>query len=239
PPDVSPVIVAANNIENGAVIKPHDLTIYLIDKDVLPEGSQFNLDEIVYEIARYNIACGQILTLDYGVRNARDVPDGQPSRLGVSCSNVERTYRPGAGGVSRDYDGRLYPQPVGQTANVLLFARDLEAGSVLTEADLIPAPDYPIELVPQFALTDADAIIGQMLNVPVVAGQIVAPSSISAVIVELSVEGRVSVTVPRDAVDVPADAGLGDVFIFEAWTRLPDIRPTAPAATITPTPEFD
>ena len=212
PPDVSPVIVAANNIENGAVIMPHDLTIYLIDKDLLPEGSQFTLDEILYTIARVNISCGQILTLDYNVDNARDVPFAQPVMADVEgCQNIERTYRPGVLGVATDYEGRLYSNPVGQTANVLLFTRDLEKGSIITEADIALAPDYPIELVPPAAPVDPEAIVGQMLRAPVVSGQIVLESPMS------------SIVIMQETVDMPDDAQVGE--FFDVYTQEDD--PTA------------
>lgn len=201
PPDVRPVIVAANNIENGAVIMPHDLTVYLIFTDLVPEGAEFNPEDIVYTIARSNISCGQILTLDYSVTNARDVPFAQPVPSDIEgCENIERTYRPGMGGVSRDYDGRLYPQPVGQTANVLLFTRDIEAGSVITESDIAPAPDYPIELVPPAALTDPEAMIGQMLRAPVISGQIVLVSPMT------------SVVFAPETVEVPGNEPVGKFF---------------------------
>jgi flagella basal body P-ring formation protein FlgA len=204
PPDVRPVIVAANNIENGAVIKPHDLTVYLIFTDLVPEGAEFNPEDIVYTIARSNISCGQILTLDYSVTNARDVPVGQ-SILGdvQGCQNIERTYRPGMGGVSRDYDGRLYPQPVGETANVLLFTRDIVAGSVITEEDVALAPDYPIELVPPYAATDPELIVGRTLIAPVLSGQIVA---------FIPMREHTNVVIMQETVEMPEDAQVGESF---------------------------
>lgn len=204
PPDVRPVIVAANNIENGAVIMPYDLTVYLIFTDLVPEGAEFNPEDIIYTIARTNISCGQILTLDYSVTNARDVVSGQPL-LGDTegCIDVERTYRPGAGGVSRDYDGRLYPQPVGETANVLLFTRDIEAGEIITADDVALAPDYPIELVPPYAATDPEAIVGKTLIAPVLSGQIVAL---------IPMQERTNVVVMQETVEMPEDAEVGDVF---------------------------
>lgn len=212
PPDVRPVIVAANNIENGAVIKPHDLTVYLIFTDLVPEGAEFNPEDIVYTIARNNISCGQILTLDYSVTNARDVPAGQ-SILGdvQGCQNIERTYRPGAGGVSRDYDGRLYPQPVGETANVLLFTRDIEVGSVITEEDVALAPDYPIELVPPYAATDPELVVGRTLIAPVLSGQIVAL---------IPMREHTNVVFMEETVEMPEDAQVGE--FFDVYTQEED-----------------
>jgi flagella basal body P-ring formation protein FlgA len=209
PPDMSPVVVAANNIENGAVIKPHDLTVYLIDKDLLPEGSQFTLEDIVYTIARLNISCGQILTLDYSVTNARDVPAGQ-SIMGDAqgCIDIEHTYRPGMGGISRDYDGRLYPNPLRQTTNVLAFTRNLDAGSVITEADVAPLPYYPIELVPPYAATDPELIVGRTLIAPVLSGQIVA---------FIPMREHTNVVIMQETVEMPEDAQVGD--IFDVYTQ--------------------
>ena len=198
PADARPIAlftVAARNIENGAVIMPEDLAVYEMPPDAELPATNDQIYDIVYRIARGNILCGEILSVNRLAGNARYVPERQPPLPAMDCA-LETSYEPFEGSIFLP-DYKTFKPPSDEVVPVVVYSRNLPADSILSAEDLTII-NYPAFLAPKLAYQHPEPLIGQRVPASAVSGQIVAL--------------RTNVVIMQETVDMPDDVQVGDVF---------------------------
>lgn len=200
PEDARPVAlftVAVRNIENGAVIMPEDLAVYEMPADAELPVSNDHIYDIVYRIASGNILCGEILSMNRLTDNARYVPERQSPPPVMDCA-LETSYDPFEGSIYLP-DYKTFEPPSDDVVSVVVYSRNLPAGSLLSPRDLTTT-EYPAFLAPELAHRHPEPFIGQRVPEAVVGGQIVSFRPVT------------NVVIMQETLEMPQDVQVGDVF---------------------------
>lgn len=152
------VVIAIRPIENGAVIHPDDVMTYSMPTEGLRFAAMTSVDNVVYNIARTNIACGQLILQNQIVANARDVADDHPN------------FRPDAYACD---EGDLDPLPTPmEFVEVVIALRVMPAGTVISAENVDVVP-YPAQLVPAVALRRVGDVIGHTTRTDIYTEQMI------------------------------------------------------------------
>jgi Flp pilus assembly protein CpaB len=190
--------VAVRNIENGAVVMPEDLAVYEMPPDAELPVTNDQIYDIVYRIARGNILCGELLSVNRLADNAHNVPEGQPDLPVMDCGTLETSYDPFEGSIYFP-DYKTFEPPSDEVVPVVVYSRNLPAGSILSAEDLTTT-NYPAFLAPELAHQHPEPFIGQRVPEAVVGGQIVSFRPVT------------NVVIMQETLEMPQDVQIGDVF---------------------------
>lgn len=169
------LVLAARDIENGALIQPEDVTLYPLPVDYAPFNGVVSPDDVVGKIARTNIRCGLPILANLYVENAHDVPVDQPTLAQRPDCNLPRLT-----------------EPV-ETRDVVTMAQEIPAGMPIPAEAVVLRP-YPAALLPEGALTSLDDVVGKAARTPLYREQVVMPDQLQEVV------ENVELTIPATAI---------------------------------------
>ncbi|MEP7293065.1 MAG: SAF domain-containing protein [Chloroflexota bacterium] len=209
------LVLAARNIENGTVIQSDDVTLYRLPVDDTPFNSVVELGDVVGKIARTNILCGLPVLTNMLVENARDVPMQAALNQQNDCSLAPLS------------------EPA-ETENIVVAVQELSAGSVLN-ADSVALRRYPAQLVPDAAMTDLEAVIGKVAQVPIYRESVILAQQL-----QNPPADRESIIVPADLIQnrdslLPVGSSV-EVIVTMLFVDLGDTTQEAVGAVLPVTP---
>lgn len=169
------IVLAARDIQNGAVIHSEDVNLYPMPVDYAPFNAVVSLDDVVGKIARTNIRCGLPILANLYVDNARDVPNGQPVLAQTGTCDLPRLTAPV------------------ETRDVVMVVQEIPVGMIIPAAAVALRP-YPAALLSEGILTSLDDIVGKAARTPLYREQVLVPDQLQDAV------ENVDVTIPAASI---------------------------------------